>query len=248
MKTEQEQGVSINVPSNYDGTPIEVILRSGTAATPLNPKDPEKIMISGTIESPFRWLEKRSDIINPLTTQIIVCRDKLSITLIINEKSYFFDKIVGILSLSNIIELFGINAGKVWEPSKLSMFIKMNRAFFPNKEDNMRLVSELKNFKATVNQQIEQDKTQAGSKTDNFSQVVNSNLPESFKVNIPLFKGYQSEEVEVEIYADIDGRDISLSLISPGAQELVESYRNKAIDEQIEAIRELCPEIVIIEQ
>ena len=55
------------------------------------------------------------------------------------------------------------------------------------------------------------------------------------------------EEIEVEIYADVDGRDVSLSLVSAGANETIEEYKNKVIDEQIEAIKGVAPDIVIIE-
>ena len=82
---------------------------------------------------------------------------------------------------------------------------------------------------------------------DNYSQVVDSNLPKSFKLNIPLFKGFAQEEIEVEIYADVDGRDVSLSLVSAGANEAIEEYKNKVIDEQLEQIRQIAPDIVIIE-
>lgn len=56
-----------------------------------------------------------------------------------------------------------------------------------------------------------------------------------------------NEEIEVEIYADVDGRDVSLTLVSAGANEAIEEYKNKVIDEQIEAIRMIAPCIVIIE-
>lgn len=61
-------------------------------------------------------------------------------------------------------------------------------------------------------------------------------------------KGRPAEEIEVEIIADVDGRNIRLSLCSPGAEVIVEEERNKAIDEQLLLIRKLAPEIAIIEQ
>lgn len=142
---------------------------------------------------------------------------------------------------------FGINSEKNWEPINLSKFFKMHRAFFKDKAENMALVSTLKNFKAKVNQDIERSKEENGSKTDNYSQVVDSNLPKSFKLNIPLFKGFDCEEIEVEIYADVDGRNVSLSLVSAGANEAIEDYKNRVIDEQLNLIREIAPDIAIIE-
>jgi hypothetical protein len=242
-----ENKLNVVVPKDYNGTPIEVVLREGEAPVVLDPKEPERVVISGTIDTPFRWLEKRIELINQKASNIIVNRDVMGIALTVDETNYYQSDIRGELKTSKEMMEFGINAEKKWEPIKLSKFLKMHRAFFTDKSQNMMLVSTLKNFKAKVNQDIERSKEENGSKVDNYSQVVDSNLPKSFKLNIPLFKGFACEEIEVEIYADVDGRDVSLSLVSAGANEAIEEYKNKVIDEQLEQIRQIAPDIVIIE-
>ena len=242
-----ENKLNVIVPKDYNGAPIEVVLREGKAPVALDPKEPERVVINGTIDAPIRWLEKRVELINQKATNIIVNRDKMRIALTIDETSYYQTEINGILQASKEMQELGINVEKKWEPIKLSKFIKMHRAFFTDKSQNMMLVSTLKNFKAKVNQDIERSKEENGSKVDNYSQVVDSNLPKSFKLNIPLFKGFACEEIEVEIYADVDGRDVSLSLVSAGANEAIEEYKNKVIDVQLDAIRQIAPDIVIVE-
>lgn len=242
-----ENKINLVVPKDYNGKPIEVVLREGEAPVALDPKEQERVVINGTIDAPLRWLEKRVELINQKATNIIVNRDKMRIALTIDETSYYQTEINGILQASKEMQEFGINVEKKWEPIKLSKFIKMHRAFFTDKSQNMMLVSTLKNFKAKVNQDIERSKEENGSKVDNYSQVVDSNLPKSFKLNIPLFKGFACEEIEVEIYADVDGRDVSLSLVSAGANEAIEEYKNKVIDVQLDAIRQIAPDIVIVE-
>ncbi|WP_270491915.1 hypothetical protein [Bacteroides finegoldii] len=242
-----ENKLNVIVPKDYNGAPIEVVLREGEAPVALDPKEPERVVINGTIDAPFRWLEKRVELINQKSTNLIVNRDKMGLALTIDETNYYQTEINGILQASKEMMEFGINTDKKWEPIKLSKFIKMHRAFFTDKSQNMMLVSTLKNFKAKVNQDIERSKEENGSKVDNYSQVVDSNLPKSFKLNIPLFKGFDNEEIEVEIYADVDGRDVSLSLVSAGANEAIEEYKNKVIDVQLDAIRQIAPDIVIIE-
>ena len=242
-----ENKINLVVPKDYNGKPIEVVLREGEAPVALDPKEPERVVINGTIDAPIRWLEKRVELINQKATNIIVNRDKMRMALTIDETSYYQTEINGILQASKEMQEFGINVEKKWEPIKLSKFIKMHRAFFTDKSQNMMLVSTLKNFKAKVNQDIERSKEENGSKVDNYSQVVDSNLPKSFKLNIPLFKGFACEEIEVEIDADVDGRDVSLSLVSAGANEAIEEYKNKVIDVQLDAIRQIAPDIVIVE-
>ena len=68
-----------------------------------------------------------------------------------------------------------------------------------------------------------------------------------FFVKIPIFKGADPERIEVEIIATVSGRDVALSLISADAETIIEEVRDKLIDEQLDKIKELAPEIPIIE-
>lgn len=218
-----ENKLNVIVPKDYNGTPIEVVLREGMAPKALDPKEPNPVDIEGTIDSPLRWLEKRVELIDQKQANITVNRDDMKISLVDKETDYYNNGITGVLQPSKEMVEFGINSEKKWEPIKLSKFFKMHRAFFKDKSENMMLVSTLKNFKAKINQDIERSKEENGSKVDNYSQVVDSNLPKSFKLNIPLFKGFAQEEIEVEIYADVDGRDVPFLLCR---QERMKPLRN----------------------
>ena len=209
-----ENKLNVVVPKEYDGKPIKVIIEEGQAPEELSPKEPEIINISGTISAPLLWLQKRIKTIEQLDAHIVVCRDDMTIKLVVDENNYYKSVILGSLQSSKEIQEFGINTGKLWEPEKLSMFLKMHRSAFVTKTENMTLVSLLKNFKAKIVSDVEKANEENGSKTDNYSQVVDSNLPKSFKIKIPLFKGSSPEEIEVETYADVDGRNASLNLIS----------------------------------
>lgn len=226
----------------------EVIIREGAAPKVLDPKAPVKMNVNGTINAPFEYLTKRIDCINQKECHIIVNREKITIELVVNESDeYTRGTIAGTLQYHPKFEEFGINAGKVWSPFDFAMFCKMNRAFFADKNVNMSLVSACKNFTAKVNNQIERAIQENGNRTDNFAQVVNSNLPESFTLSIPIFKGGKKEDLIVETFAKIDGRNVAFVLLSPGAEETLEDLRDKAIDEQLNAIKAIAPDIAIFE-
>lgn len=226
----------------------EIILREGAAPKVLDPKAPVKMNVNGTINAPFEYLSKRIDCINQKDCHIIVNREKITIELVVNEADeYTRGTIAGTLQHHPKFEEFGINTGKVWSPFDFAMFCKMNRAFFADKNANMSLVSACKNFTAKVNNQIERAIQENGNSTDNFAQVVNSNLPESFTISIPIFKGGKKEDLVVETFAKIDGRNVAFVLLSPGAEETLEDLRDKAIDEQLNAIKTIAPNIAIFE-
>lgn len=237
--------MQINLPNGCN----EVVIREGDAPALLPIKAPIAIAISGTIESPFEFIGKRIGEFDHKRAHIIVNREKVTITLTIHEDDpYLHGTIKGSLQFHPKFLDFGINTGKSWQPEKLGLFIKMNRAFFIDKATNMQLVTTFLNFKAAVNAQVERDVKMNGSRTDNYGQVVNSNMPESFTLVIPIFKGKPAEKLEIETFANIDGRDVEIVLLSPGAEYTLETIRDAVIDEQLDKIREIAPDIVIIEE
>ena len=228
----------------------ELVLREGVAPKELDPKAPVKTLLNGVIGAVVEYLTKRINTgqFAQKDCHILVNRENIEITLIINEADeYKRGEIVGKLGYNPKFVEFGINGGKVWTPTELGMFIKMNRAFFADRAENMKLVSCLMNFTADVNNKIDRAVKENGNRTDNFAQVVNSNLPESFTIQMPIFKGMQPETIEVETFAQVNGREVAFVLLSPGAQAMLEDLRDKVIDEQLKQIREIAPEIAIIE-
>ena len=246
----QNEKMQINL--DKDCQKAEVVIREVDKVNELPVLEPEKVNVSGTITSIFSFLEKRWECegqINHEHTHIIVDRDNLSMTLVANETDARNKMvIVGKLQLSRQFMEFHINDGYAWELLVLSQFIKMNRAYFSNRDENMKLVSVFKNFKAKVNTDYERDRKENGSYTDNYSQIVDSNMPDRFFVVLPIFKGTKAQSIEVETYATINGHDVTVQLISPSAQQVVEETLDAIIDEQIAAIREIAPEIPFIEK
>lgn len=247
----ENEKMQINLAPGMEKATIKVIELDKENVLPV--LEPLKVSLSGTIGSVAEFLKKRKsepEQINQKRCHILVNRENMTIKLITNETDGRNKaEVQGSLAMYPKFVEFGINSvEKTWEPAQLSRFIKMNRAFFTDIAYNMELVSILKNFKASIDSKLERSNEDNGSRTDNYSQVVNSNLPAAFNLNIPIFKGRSAEVIEVEIIADVDGRNIRLSLCSPGAEVVIEQERNKAIDEQLKIIRELAPEIAIIEQ
>lgn len=229
----------------------ELIIREGEAPKILPELAPIKTGFSGVLNTPFAYLDKRAETgqFDLSKSILFVDREKLSLELRINEDDpYKVGSISGSLTENSKFKEFGINGSKVWTPSDLGLFIKMNRSFFPDKAVAMQLTTDLMNFIGKVENQIEKKISEKGDKTDHFAQVVNSNIPSTFKIKIPIFKGYPAEELEVETFANIDGRSVSFRLISPGAMESLESIRDTAIDAEISKISEKFPALVIIEK
>lgn len=221
--------------------PLKIEYRKAPARKILDEVAPQKTMIEGTLGSVREYLEKRIGTLDEKKAHILVDRENVKISLIIDEDNgRGYGYVVGRLIFDPRFEAFGINnAQATWEPVGLAMFMKMHRSFFVSKEENMTYVSTLMNYKATIEQKVERSRNEKGDMTDNFQQIVNSNLPKAFHLSIPIFKGYPKEDIEVETFASVDGRSIAFVLLSPGANDTLEALRDKAIDEELAKINDI---------
>ena len=243
--TQDNQPIVVNLPEGQN----TLTLMQGTAPKQLDQLAPVKFEASGIIDAPLEFLKKRVGDIDQHKAHIFVDRDNLGILLIFNEDDpYTQGKVGGILRMSKIFEKFGINTDKQWEPEQLGQFLKLNRTYFVSREENMKVVNALKTFDAKVNQSVQRETKENGNKAFSFRQAVDSNIPESFKLCLPVLSGGSTMEIDVETYATIDGAHVSISLQSPGANDIVEDIRQNYISNMIEKLREVAPEIVIIEQ
>lgn len=243
--TQDNQPIVVNLPEGQN----TLTLLQGQAPAQLDQKAPVKLEISGTIEAPLEFLKLRVGDINQHKAHIFVNRDNLAIRLVFNEDDpYTIGNVAGMLRLSKIFEKFGINTDKQWEPEELGQFLKLNRTYFVSREENMNVVNALKTFDAKVNQTVQRETKENGNKAFTFRQAVDSNIPESFKLRLPILSGGQPIEIDVETYASIDGAHVTVALQSPGANDIVESVRQNYMTEMVGQLREVAPEIVIIEQ
>lgn len=235
-----EEVIKINV-EKFDGQ--ELIIRHGDA---VKVQEPQKVSISGVISAPYNYLVKRVAQVDQLRCYITVNRDRRAIILVVDESSHYATHILGVLELSPIFRKFKINTGEYRTPLELAEFIKMHRAHFDNTAEAMELVSILRNFRAKVNKEVDRDiDLNKGDRNLAIRQVVDSNIPKSFKINIPIFNGIPAQTIEVETYFNPD--DLTCSLVSPQANEIAETTTNSHIDIVLDMVAEIAPSIVIIE-
>ena len=143
------------------------------------------------------------------------------------------------------VNVFKINTGTTYSPKELSNLFKMNRSYFETRQKAMELVSKLQNFKAKVNQQIEDQDDNRGNKKYLRDQVVESNVPASFNLVFPLFKGQQNSTIEVELIVDADS--LEFSLISPQLKEKQKNRGIEILDNEVSSIESVFPEIKIFD-
>lgn len=210
-------------------------------------KDPLKVNLSGTIDSPFAYLEKRKGEIDLKKCYLVINRKDMKILLVVNESDQLnIATIIGKLEMHPDFEKFAINTGNTWSSFELAELIKMNRSFFSSKETAAKLVSQLRDFKAKVDKVVENFKDDKANFNIKRAQAVETNLPPDFNITIPVFKGQLKQNISVEI--NIHPESLACTLCSPDANDSINEYRESVIDTEKSKIMALVPELLIIEQ
>lgn len=240
IKVSVEQGVK------------ELVIRQGEAEPVVKFREPVKIsgnlsVVASYLKNPPQWFKTPGEGGDaPLNfSSLSVSRDKGRLILVVDEGMHWESKYIGELAFDKAFSDFQINTGKSYSTFELADFIKMNRSYFESKDVAMRLVSELRNFKAKVDKELENADDNRGNKRVLISQIVESNIPQSFKLYMPIFKGYPKPLFDVEI--NINASDFSCTLISPEANDYSTEIKNDLIDAELATIRELFPELKVFE-
>lgn len=156
------------------------------------------------------------------------------------------DMIRGNVNLHPDLEKFEINEGKRYTTFALADFIRMNRHFFETKDIAIKLESVLRSFTAEVDRKIEASDDKRANVKASIVQTVKTNIPEDFTLLIPVFVGSKPVPVKVEI--DINSSDISCALMSPDLKEIIDTETKAVIDNELQKIKELYPELRIFQK
>jgi hypothetical protein len=221
----------------------ELEIRTGDAGRIIESK---AVNIVGIINTPLEYLKVRKQHIDFAIANIQVHREGLSIIISLDENLDIESKISGILSLTQEFKNFGINSGKGWVPRELAEFIKMNRVCFESKDTANKLCAILSDVKIRIDKVVEDQKGQQGKIRQLKEQTLKEcNIPENLTLEMPIFKGAKKSTFLVEIWINPD--DLSVKLISPDAADIIRQVRDEEIDSVITQIREICPELAILE-
>lgn len=157
------------------------------------------------------------------------------------------DKIEGVLKLHPELEKWKINEAKAYDNHSLARFIKMNRHFFQEKEVAMRLVAELQDIRVKTEKQFENaDNRRGDAKLLIAQKIIESNIPASFTLNLPIFVGTKPRSVVVEV--EINASDFSCELISPDLKAIIDLETREIIDEQLKEIEKRYPQLRIFQK
>lgn len=207
----------------------------------------QPVNISGTISAPRQFIEGRKEEFKGTKKHCLVSKTDGIIKLILNEQSVVDLYVVeGKIEISKKFKSLGINDDKVsYSPESLANKLKLLRSLFVSNMEHASICATLRNLKAKINADIEKSNDRKGNVTENFKVAVESNMPDSIKLKIPLLEGEEAIEIELNVILELDGGSIiKCSLESVDAAELIETQFAKRVKEEIESIKDF---VTIIE-
>jgi hypothetical protein len=214
---------------------IEVVLRQGETERTIYP---EKLELDGILSTPSGYIEQRPKEFTVETSHAIVRPSKGEIDLFQNDRDEWRTRIGGRIEIAKEFMEIGINMSKSRSPEALAKFLKLKRSWFPDFASHAKLVAQLRNVKAVVNREVEKAADDRGNNTDNFTQSVESNMPDSFDMKIPIIQGEEPMVINVSVVLEATaGRDIVCFLESAQAQEEQDKLFKELIEQEVEKLR-----------
>lgn len=235
------ENIKVSVIPGENG---QVTIRQGEAL-PLH--EPKILNISGLITAPRDFLNVRKHLLNIFACNLrVTVNQKISkLTLTVGESDHYAGTVTGSLVVDESLLEFGINTGKKWSLVELSNFIKMRRFAFLDTSAAMALVSELRNFKAKVNKEFEKVSDNRGNKNDVLTQVVNTNIPESFLLRSRIYKNDTPVTFQVDINIVVREAEMECYLESYELAEIMKQRADEAVTAQVMKISNEFPELFI---
>lgn len=219
---------------SVSGTESTILI--GTANTP---ELPVKLEISGNFSSVGNFLKVKKEHANEqqkiLTENAIVTCDfdNLTIKLETNPNDVNATVVIGKAEYSNELKEFGVNQNKFFSREALIKILRYNRRFFPNKEENAKLLSSYQSFAATVNKNIAENSDMRGNSSKFHGKQITTDIAESFVLEIPIFKGERPVSFPVEICIEDNDSGVRFWFESVELAELMEIKKEELFNREL---------------
>ncbi|PIF44329.1 hypothetical protein CLU96_1273 [Chryseobacterium sp. 52] len=229
-----DQKINLNV-QGLSGEPTTLFI--GQANTP---KEPTRLVVAGDFSAVGNFLKVKLKQANGFQeikpeNAIVICDyDNLSIKLETNPNDEYGTVISGKAEYSNELKEFGINQSKFFRREELIKILRYNRRFFPNKEENAKLLSSYQNFTASVKKDISDNSDTRGNIGKTFNKQIKTDIAESFVIEIPIFKGESAVSFPVEICLEDNDSGVRFWFESVELAELLEIKRNELFQRELE--------------
>lgn len=235
--TKENQQLVLNVEPNERGV---ITILQGESPKHIEPKT---INVEGNIKVPGEYLGK-CDSIDPQDSYVTVSLSNQEIKFYVGKHDHYQDVFIGKMRESHHLSGLQVNKDFQSNSKSLAKLLKKYKPFIH--EDDFGIIGKLMSFQAKITTIIESNSEQSGNRKELLEKTVDSKIPSSFRVRIPIFEGFDPEEFTIEIWAEATSASVNFNLESIELITLKEQLAKELINEQIEAFEEFgCPVMFI---
>jgi hypothetical protein len=222
-------------------------IRQGKALELLPPRS---INIAGDIKTVSSFIKKRKTAGSAAGLQqidkdkalVVVDKEKKTIVLSLDPQDAYGAVITAKMEPNPDLEKFGINKNVQFSQKELVNLLKFSRLYFEDFGTHGTLLKAYQVFSAKTYTDLSGDSDNRGNKNFAFNKKVETGLPTSFIMNLPIFKGQKPKRFMVEICLDVTDAAASFWFESIELAELSELEGAQILDEELES----CADYVII--
>lgn len=231
--------------------PIQGNILTVLEGNALELKHPEKINLSGNIESIKNFLAKRYggeegkglQVVDKKSAIVTVDEANMSMLLQLDPENCFGTEVFAKLELTDEIKQFNINSNKLFTREEMIKLLKFNKRFFADPLKHEALLSSYMKLNLTGNTQIKAESDDRGNRDMAFKKTIDSqNIPQSFALEMRIFKGQEVKKFRVDICIDVTEGSVRFWFESVELVELMEMMKQSIFAEQLKS----CQDFVII--
>lgn len=211
------------------------------------PPLPQKLVIQGNFQSVSEFASKRMAVgedvrsaqqeITPGWSVVICNNEQMTIKLLTDPNDEFATEVTGKAEYTDVFNEFGINQNKMFNREQLVKLIRFNRRYFPNKEEHANLLAKYQAFKAHVHKDLTDESDRRGNRNFGINKTVSSDLPETFVLKIPIFKGENDVSFPVEIALEENDSGVRFWFESVELSELLADMKDVMFDRELKELR-----------
>lgn len=177
------------------------------------------------------------------TAVVTFNKSKLTISLEVNPQDFYGPKVSGSLMESDELAPWAINDAKTFNREELVKLIRFNKRFFADAVVHDKVLKAFESLSLTGNTQVEAASNSRGNQNTQFKKILNTdNVPTSFVLEMPLYKGQPKKKFMVDICIDSSESRVIFWFESVELKELQDSTVETIFNEQ----KELFGDFVIV--
>lgn len=209
----------------------------------LEPKHPNKLKISGQIDSVNKYLAARRGTLQPSgalqhidrdLAVITVDEEAMTIHLDVDPNHAFGTEVVGKLEMNPDLVPFGINKTVEFTREKLIHLLRFSRRFFTLPAHHEALITAYQKLNISGNTNLKVETDTRGNKDMGFKKTIDSSsIPTEFVLEMPVFKGQPARKFRVEICLEASDASVRFWFESVELIEIIEKDKKEIFQAQL---------------